>query len=778
MSEVRIALEAFAAGELDYGELQKRLNAALAVGVGVDEAVAELDAIRDSDGLSVGLYNVLRRAITRVSDDDDTSPFGSDATEPDRRAVDESREAHDVDEIIDEHPGDDELPLMFTEPEALLDEDLPVLDAVGPKPVEADKPGGDEGGGDAGADEPEDEEPAPLPSGRWLAQPGWETPEEPELADSEPAAESDTPPREPVIGGNSPEEQEQPEEGEAPLPEAGDVIGGRYVIQSILGRGGMGVVFRVRDRCRDAVGADDTDLALKLLKPELRDSEDAGRRLLAEALQGQALVHPNLVRVVDFGEAEDMPYVTMELLDGESLRSAITRRTPEGFAPPEATRIIGGITSGLAYLHRRGYVHSDLKPGNLFLCRDGQPRLLDFGLTRRPGRAMEPVLDGAGLPARTPAYASPQVLGGEAPGPRDDVFSLGCVAFEIVAGRHPFGRVPADEAMERKLRPGRIKGIAAHQRRAIKRALNFVPGRRFADADAFLAAMGLQEDSATGRLSGFLPGALAGALAGILLTLAVIDPDGLLHRLLGPGSAELRPAPSLAVPEAAPVTAPPPATAGTAAPVETPGSVSAGGTFSPAGVEPDESAGVPAAAAPGASGPVGNQAETVPAASPIEPSVPTASTPPEPTLPGADEPAPEMPAPSTETAPPPAAPGPVPPPQTGPGRLQLDALSYQVAESSAVLIVRVIRTGGSRGPVSFRWRTQPGSATADQDFIGSDWQRVALSDGEVGTRLFVPLVNDGRAETDERFTIEIDDAQGGAELGPRTRAEVRIIDDD
>jgi solute carrier family 8 (sodium/calcium exchanger) len=101
-----------------------------------------------------------------------------------------------------------------------------------------------------------------------------------------------------------------------------------------------------------------------------------------------------------------------------------------------------------------------------------------------------------------------------------------------------------------------------------------------------------------------------------------------------------------------------------------------------------------------------------------------------------------------------------------------------VGEASAVLIVRVIRTGGSSGPVSFRWRTQAGSATADQDYIGSDWQRVALSDGEVGTRLFVPVVNDGRAETDERFTIEIGDAQGGAELGLRTRATVRIVDDD
>lgn len=769
MSEVRIALEAFAAGELDYGELQRQLNAALAGGVGVDEAVAELDAIRDSDGLSVGLYNVLRRAITRVSDDDDTSPFGSDVTEPDRRAADASREAKEGDSIPGEDPGVDDLPMMFTEPEALLEEDLPALDPVGPVRADAEKHTGDDGGAEVGAEE---EDPVPLPSGRWLAQPGWETPEEPGEADSESGTEPDPPPREPVIDGDHGEE---PEEEEAPLPEAGDVIGGRYVIQSILGRGGMGVVFRVRDRYRDAAGAEDADLALKLLKPELRNSEDAGRRLLGEALQGQSLTHPNLVRVVDFGEADDMPYVTMELLDGESLRSAITRRTPEGFAPPEATGIIRGIASGLAYLHRRGYVHSDLKPGNLFLCRDGQARLLDFGLTRRPGRAMEPVLDGTGLPARTPAYASPQVLGGEAPGARDDVFSLGCVAFEIVAGRHPFGRVPADEAMERKLRPGRIKGIAAHQRRAIRRALNFVPGRRFADADAFLAAMGMRDDASAGRLKGFLPGALAGALAGILLTLAVINPDGFLHRLLGQGSGTVGTVTSPAAPEPAPITTAPPGPDRTATPVETPGSVSAGGTFSPDGIPRDAPADEPAPAAPAASGPVGGEGETAPAVPLSEPPVPSA---PSGSGPTAEEPEAEAPAPSTEAAPAPAAPAPAPPLQAGPGRLQLDASSYRVDESSAVLIVRVIRTGGSRGPVSLRWRTRPGSATADEDYIGSDWQRVQLRDGEVGTRLFVPLVNDGRAEPEEGFTIEIGDAQGGAELGPRTRAEVRIVDDD
>ncbi len=778
MSDVRATLEAFAAGELDYAELHRRLNAALAAGLSTDAAVTDLDTIRDAGGLSIGLYNVLYRAITRVADGEDTSPFaGSGAAslvgsnETDTGGPDDEP---DIDAAEAGNRRADELPQMFTEPEALLEDDLPEVTAAGPEPVDPTLAERDEDAAEAGEASGAESaaEPTPLPSGRWLAQPGWAmSDEENGEADS---ASSPGPKEKPGGGG-------QAQQDDSPLPEAGDVIGGRYVIQSILGRGGMGVVFRARDRYREGAAADDVDLALKLLKPELRRHEDAERRLLLEALQGQALMHPNLVRIFDFGEADGMPYVTMELLDGESLRSAITRRTPVGFPPAEALAIISGVASGLAYLHQSGYVHSDLKPGNLYLCRGDEPKLLDFGLTRRPGRAMEPVLDGAGLPSRTPAYASPQVLAGEPPESSDDVFSLGCVAFELVTGRHPFNRLAADDAMARKVRPGRIKGIAAHQRRAIKRALSFVPTRRFADASAFLSAMGLGDRPRGGRLAGFLPGALAGALAGILVTIAVIDPDGPLYRLLArmPAAEQHEP------PATAPAT-PPVAAASSDIRSQRPDALSPGGTFSPgvtgepggrgtdipqadaAGSGSSRSESTPGravdAAGRGADSGTAMPAEMSPAtsadaeATPTSQSSQTAKVPPAPVL--------------TEQ------PEAVAPPPQGPGRLQLDAANYRVDESSAVLIARVIRTGGSGGNVAFRWRTLPGSASADQDYIGTDWQRVELADGQAVTRLFVPLVNDGRAEPGETFFLEIADAEGGAALGSRTSAEVSIIDDD
>ena len=798
MSEVRAALEDFAAGELDYAELQRRLNAALSSGVTVEIAVSELDTIRDADGLSAGLYNVLRRAITRVSDGDDTSPFPGEKNEDESTAdlhSDRDKQTADVAEgeagweIVGENdidageqesaeifeafqdPESDDLPQMFTRPESLLEEELPEI-VMAESEASVTEPEDDADGGDV-------LEPAPLPSGNWLDELRPVVQQDQETAEASADEASDE------MADKRTNAEKSKEGTGLPLPEGGELVGERYVIQSILGRGGMGIVYRVQDRCRDAAGADNPDLAMKILKPELEHSADAERRLLSEALQGQNLHHPNLVRIFDLGRADGRAFMTMELLDGESLRSAITRHSPDGFPPAEALPIIRGMASGLAYLHQQGYVHSDFKPGNVFLSRGGEPKLLDFGLARRHGRAREPMLDGAGLPARTPAYASPQVLAGSAPDFRDDVFSLACVAYELIAGRHPFGRVPAKEASERKLKPARISGISAQQRQALKRSLSFEASRRPADANAFLAAMGLKAGEQSRLRPGFLPGILLGLAAGILLTLAIISPDGPVYRLLADlmqeeqitatGTGETSPEPALSE------------SAGPSA-----NGLSAGGTFGPASAvedltKPREPLPLAKLSSPADEAGAdqnqlatdseestlttpGDQAETDPARVDVVPGQGATST-------GG---APEQPVNEIELNTPAVVATTIspPPPETGPGRLQLDASTYRVAESSAVLIARVIRTGGSSGRVAFFWRTMAGSATAEEDYIGSEWQRVELGDGELSTRLFVPLVNDGRSEDDEVFIIELADPEAGARLGPRASAEVIIADDD
>ncbi|MGB5209607.1 MAG: protein kinase [Gammaproteobacteria bacterium] len=800
MSDVRVVLEAFAAGELDYAELQRRLNAALHGGLSVDSAVSELNAMRDSDGLSVGLYNVLRRAISRVSDGDDTSPFPDDESQEQSTAEQNNSDRQGGEQFDDdnglelsgedpaaiiesfERPDNDELPQMFTRPETLLEKELPEIRAA--------EPDDDSFASMVDPDPEEEAKATELPSGNWLDEPrprtGSDQAQEPAagavddidadvaagLPEPELHSEEDLEPQ--------PDPKQAVEDAELPLPEAGEVLGDRYVIQSILGRGGMGIVYRVQDRCREAAGADNPDLAMKILKPELQDSPDAERRLLGEALQGQDLRHPGLVRILDLGRADGRAFMTMELLDGESLRNAITRHTPDGFPAAEALEIIRGLASGLGYLHQRGYVHSDFKPGNVLLSRSNEPKLLDFGLARRQGRTREPVLDGAGLPARTPAYASPQVLAGSAPDFRDDVFSLACVAYELIAGRHPFGRVPANEAMERKLKPARVSGISPQQRQTLRRSLSFEAARRPADANAFLKAMGLDQD-ARGLRPRFMHGALLGLAAGILLTLAIINPEGPVYRIL----ADLVPATPMDVstgtkPSAAQASLQEQSeraatNADAASERSSPDDVlSAGGTFSPSVAEDLTGPAEPLPMAEALPSDEAGSGEDVTALDAMTEQTDRAGA-----AFGEDPDPADTVAAARDAAPAVAAVTPPPPPaQTGPGRLQLDSSTYRVDESSAVLIARVIRTGGSSGRVAFVWRTVPGSATANEDYIDSDWQRVELGDGELSTRLFVPLVNDGRSEADEVFTIMLADPEAGAELGSRTSAEVTIADDD
>ena len=121
---------------------------------------------------------------------------------------------------------------------------------------------------------------------------------------------------------------------------------------------------------------------------------------------------------------------------------------------------------------------------------------------------------------------------------------------------------------------------------------------------------------------------------------------------------------------------------------------------------------------------------------------------------------------------------PATPPARAPGRLGFETGTYEVDESSAVLIARVIRTGGSDGEVAFRWRTLGGSAAPDEDFIATDWQRTVMADGQTSARIFIPLVNDGLGEGPESFSIELADPQGGVTLAGTTQVRVIIRDDD
>ncbi len=174
----------------------------------------------------------------------------------------------------------------------------------------------------------------------------------------------------------------------------------------------------------------------------------------------------------------------MELLEGRTLDSIIRDSHGNGLSPAEALPIIRGLADGLAYAHRKGIVHSDFKPANVFVVRDGTPKILDFGIARGIHTTDDSVFQGF-----TPAYAAPELFSGADPHPADDVFSLGIVAYELLSGRHPYPGQEAPDARQQGLRPKPLKGLSRWDARTIDRALAFDRAERFADAAAFRKAL-------------------------------------------------------------------------------------------------------------------------------------------------------------------------------------------------------------------------------------------------------------------------------------------------
>lgn len=692
MPAVRHAIEAFVSGTLDYGALQAEFEAEAGHGTPRDVALHELRTVSEEIGLSQALNNLIARAIDRHfggtgRPGSDTVPGGRvDETSPGvpkRAPAGDSAEPKPAAESTPPDVAD------VADETRTVAQDVPPVADVAP-PDEQEDPVDDLppifAGGD---DEPVDEVP-PLVAGPGIA-----------------------------------------------LPEPGSVLAERYVLQSVLGRGGMGVVYRALDRRREEARASNPFVALKVLRPELQARPAARERLFAEALRGQSLNHPNVVAVRDFDRDGELAFATMELLEGERLRTLIVRSAPGGLPQHEAFAILQGVLEAAGHLHAQGVVHRDLTPGNILITNDGVPKLLDFGLTRGAATPGEPKLHGADHAGHTPAYASPELLDGKPPDPRDDVYSLGILACELLTGTHPFGKLAADEARRQKLSPKAPSGLSHAQWRALRAALSFDAEKRPADAATLRRGLALVPPSRKTLRPGGVQGLLAGIAAGVLLTLAIIHPEGPIGRSLDEA------------PTAGPVEAPAPAVPVAAEPDPTP----------PVETTPVETAPPPASAA---------ESTTTPDGDILRPLGP----------PGTIERAPALTPPESGQEAPAAAPAPEPAPVPQPGRLGFATAAFHVSESDAVLMADVIRSDGTDGVVGVYWRTVASNALDGDDYEGQDWQRLELADGEIGTRIFVPLVNDGLAEVPESFFIELDRPDGGATIGPVVRAEVRIVDDD
>ncbi len=214
---------------------------------------------------------------------------------------------------------------------------------------------------------------------------------------------------------------------------AAEMIAGRYELLGVLGRGGMGVVYRGRDRVLDRI------VAVKVLPAQYASDTILVERFEREARAAARLNHPNIVAVFDTGREGTVRYIVMECVSGESLAQRLAER---GALPiPEAVQIAAQIADALAAAHAAGIVHRDVKPGNVMVEPTGVCKVLDFGIARAAAEAA--MTQTASMLGSAP-YMPPETALGHTADARSDIYSVGCVLYEMLTGRLPFsGEVPA-----------------------------------------------------------------------------------------------------------------------------------------------------------------------------------------------------------------------------------------------------------------------------------------------------------------------------------------------
>ena len=270
----------------------------------------------------------------------------------------------------------------------------------------------------------------------------------------------------------------------AKRPEPGSVLRGRFRLEKSVAKGNLGEVFRAIDQMKEEAGLTEARVAVKILGPQLENNAEAIRQFGREAINVQALAHPNIVNVYDIDRDGQTCFITMEWLQGESLAACLDRTRPLPMSPRALSHVLSGLGAGLAYAHARGFVHGDVKPGNVFLTEDGEVKLLDFGLARSVLDRSEPSIGGF-----TRAYASCEMLEGRSPELRDDVYSLACLIYRMAAGVRPFGARPALEAEAAGAKARRIADMSDNAWAVLNRALSFRRKRRDVSVEELIAAV-------------------------------------------------------------------------------------------------------------------------------------------------------------------------------------------------------------------------------------------------------------------------------------------------
>jgi serine/threonine protein kinase len=503
------------------------------------------------------------------------------------------------------------------------------------------------------------------------------------------------------------------------------VLCDRYLLEQVIGCGGTAIVFRARDMLSGKGTAPNIQVAIKTPRPELGDPERAAKRLKHEFEHAKLLSHPSIVRVFDLHDDDGRSFISMELVQGRLLSQLLRDWT---MVPVSlAYKILRQCAEALKYAHSQNVVHGDFKPGNVFITPEEGVRIVDFGT------AAGPTSSDSRIPAGTPTYASPEVLSGDTPDRRDDVFSFACVAYELLTGQHPFGRQSSLQARDEGKIPPRAWNLSTSQWLSLLSALSWKREARPTNVEDLLTRLNPDQPVAAAPapihvdteevVPAELPEDLMpkqrswGFFAFIACALMVTYFAFQRHNAPDDGPApSLLPAVSSLPPAQPPTVAKQP-------------EVEEAASSAPAADAPESQDATPAAstAAPSAVAPVG-ASKPKPAAAPMS-------------------------------------------------EISFESSSVVTSESSVAAVFLIKRSQPLSDRVSVSWKAVSGTADAGIDFASDATGTVTFADGQAQRAIYVPLRNDRLKEGDETFYVELISPKS-ARLGKTSRAEAIIRDDD
>jgi len=312
--------------------------------------------------------------------------------------------------------------------------------------------------------------------------------------------------------------------------ESGLVLRDRYVLGARLGRGGMGTVFNAVDRYRCDLREADRHVAIKVLHEKMANRPDVMANLRREFYCAQRLSHRNIVKVYELDHSDGVAFFTMELLSGEPLSCVIERMRPRSIPRSYIWAIIRDVGAGLAHAHSRQVVHADIKPQNIMITALGEVRILDFGTSSVATRERWSA-DGnrkEHYAAASPAYACCELLDGQKADPRDDLYALACLSYELLAGVRPFPRRTSIEARALGMVPPRPPGLTRRQWQALAMGLSWSREDRSISVRDWLVKMGVgpepegrlpcpDDQSTAGQHRRMLPSLMTVTLLALLL---------------------------------------------------------------------------------------------------------------------------------------------------------------------------------------------------------------------------------------------------------------------